>query len=674
MRNISTIVKSYYDTAAVPVTAAEAIAHAAVDDDRRSMPNWAFAVAAATIVIVLLGGLSFLLSGSDGLVEPAGPGLETTVPTPVDNIANAMLVTPPIDVEWTLEATLDDWLTEPVLVNREILAIRKGIEGEGLAEGVMETTGELWKSSDGVTWIHVEDSDERTTPPTRDSTSGGAVVVEYHVDPMSYDSASGVADRLVATSDGSTWREINLRPFQDHWIPRAADGVLGWFVYSPPRANTEHSSSPWSSNLGLWYTPDTEVWFEVTDLGPLDSLGSVGAVGVMDMAIVVRDDDAFVFAHTAENVGFGVFGQPKTEIWRLELANYPTEGSLTTTPMTVSGEWNPILATTHAKTSPPAAMCPAGTNPDAPGPQNQDRPGPPQWANQAAVFDRHTGRVVYVDDVAETWTFDVCTNTWQKMTPEQVPFAAGDWYIRGELVYDVDSDRTISFGDGVIAVYNAATNTWTQRDKPPEYDAVPGRGAIYDPVSGLVIVQTSNVGLVAYDVDTDEWTRVGTVRCAPFQEYDPDTGEWTPAEPVDCFPNLVGYDAATDRLVLVGFQTDGMLVDARSGKTSGLDVDGSLAGGAFGRFYYATSSDTVKVQSGGDICQLDATNPDGRTCITPPIGSHDFFEAMVGDPINHRIVLISSYCCGMNGESSDDVWAIDFDASEWTELLARSNQ
>jgi len=336
--------------------------------------------------------------------------------------------------------------------------------------------------------------------------------------------------------------------------------------------------------------------------------------------------------------------------------------------------WNPILASTRAKTSPPAAMCPAGTNPDAPGPEDQDRPGRPPWNNQAAVFDRHTGRVVYVDDVAETWTFDVCNNIWQKMTPEQVPFAAGDWYIRGELVYDVDSDRTISFGDGVIAVYNASTNTWTQRDKPPEYLARPSLGAIYDPVSGLVIVQMPNVGLVAYNVDTDEWTRVGTVRCAPYQEYDPNTGEWTPAEPVDCFPNLVGYDAATDRLVLLRFQADGLLVDARSGKTSVLDVDGSLAGGGFGRFYYATSSDTVKFQSGGDICQLDATNPDGKTCITHPVGPRDVFEAMVGDPINHRIVLISSYCCGMNGETSDDVWAIDFDASEWTELLARSNK
>lgn len=660
MRDISTIVKSYYDTAVVPVTAAEAIAHTAVDDDRRSVPNWAFAVAAATIVIVLLGGLSFLLGGSDEFVEPAGPGLETTVPTPVDNIAAAILVTPPIDVEWTLEATLDDWLTEPVLVNGEILAIRKGIEGEGLAEGVIETTGELWKSSDGVTWFHVEDSDELATPPTRYSTSGGAVVVEYHVDPMSYDSTSGVADGLVATGDGSTWREINLRPFQDDWIPRVADGVLGWFVYSPPRANTESSSIPRSSNLGLWYTPDTEVWFEATNLGPLDSLGDVGTVGVMDMAIVVRDDDAFVFAHTAENVGFGVFGQPKTEIWRLELANYPNEGSLTTTSMTVSGEWNPILATTEASQTPPAATCPAGSDPNSLGPIAQNRPRLAGYtSNQSAVFDRRAGKVIHIDGMGETWAFDVCTNTWDQLHPEVDTrgLTVGVSLSGGELVYDADSDATLLFRKGVVLVYDTAGNTWVVQQAPAKtYDILyPGLGAIYDPISGLVVLQTAAHGIIAYDVDTNAWTEIGTL-AGNYPDF------------------LIGYSAVGDRLYFLAFQNDGVAVDPRTGDTVSLRAPvGGVAGG-FGAFEYAASTDTAFVFADG-VCRLDPTSLNwtctGKPDIPRPVQN---FESMVGDPINNRLILFRGSCCGLYPTMHDDVWALDFDTGTWSLLLEDVNQ
>ena len=84
-------------------------------------------------------------------------------------------------------------------------------------------------------------------------------------------------------------------------------------------------SGPRHGNLGLWYTPDTETWFEVTDLGPLtndiyaDNIYTGGEVGVLDAAMVVRDTDILVYINIAKVFGF-LISDPHTEIWRLDLS------------------------------------------------------------------------------------------------------------------------------------------------------------------------------------------------------------------------------------------------------------------------------------------------------------------------------------------------------------------
>jgi hypothetical protein len=60
--------------------------------------------------------------------------------------------------------------------------------------------------------------------------------------------------------------------------------------------------------------------------------------------------------------------------------------------------------------------CPPGSTPDKPGPVDQARPS--EVSHLSMAFDRRAGRlvaVVDVDDAVETWTFDVCTNTWTRM-------------------------------------------------------------------------------------------------------------------------------------------------------------------------------------------------------------------------------------------------------------------
>ena len=75
----------------------------------------------------------------------------------------------------------------------------------------------------------------------------------------------------------------------------------------------------------------------------------------------------------------------------------------------------------------------------------------------AAAFDRGAGKIVYLTagGPRETWLFDVCTNTWQQMSPSGA--VTGD--LSGGLVYDVDSDRTIAFGGDSLAFYDAEITT-----------------------------------------------------------------------------------------------------------------------------------------------------------------------------------------------------------------------
>ncbi len=108
--------------------------------------------------------------------------------------------------------------------------------------------------------------------------------------------------------------------------------------------------------------------------------------------------------------------------------------------------------------------CPPGSTPDEPGPVDQARPFMPSQM----VFDRRAGKLVALSglsgpDIYETWTFDVCTNTWTRMRP--VPEIAGTG--RG-FVYDVDSDLTIMVSSsGDVWAYDLQADTWTMGQAEP---------------------------------------------------------------------------------------------------------------------------------------------------------------------------------------------------------------
>ncbi len=342
--------------------------------------------------------------------------------------------------------------------------------------------------------------------------------------------------------------------------------------------------------------------------------------------------------------------------------------------------WNPLLSATIARSAPAAATCPGGTDPNSPGRVDQERPSPGWPGDLAAVFDTHAGQIVYVDGVGETWTFDVCTNSWHEMNPTGRPT-----HMRGysAMVYDVDSDVTVAFAGGRTWAYDANSNTWTKgRTEQPDWDF--SLGAVYDPVSGLIITSKPSLAeaadpdrwdLWAYDVDTDEWTLLGPV---PIDRTTPCCTQ------ID----LLGYSPKLDRLILVTpSEYSTILIDPRSGETTLVATDSPIVDLIWPSDVYGLSNDTVYVYEGiyrsaGGPYAFTACGFDAGTltwpCVVSPSDPPDryrWFATIVEDPINERLLFINGSVVVFSsegGDDSDDVWAIDLDTGEWTRLLALS--
>lgn len=354
----------------------------------------------------------------------------------------------------------------------------------------------------------------------------------------------------------------------------------------------------------------------------------------------------------------------------------PATTTAATTPPTVP-QWNPILATTQARTVPVPATCPPGSDPNRPGPIGQGRPtGSGELL--AAAFDNRTGNIMLVDDSGGTWRFDVCSNTWAAL--ESTGAVTGN--IGGGLVYDADSDVTVVLEEDEVFVYNADSSTWTRFDN----EAMDGEGAVYgsvyDPVSGLIItgrwVGESVIEAWAYDVDSNNWTLLGNLGTQgvddPWQ-YD-----------------LLGYSANLDRLILtptgVSTQKHTVLVDPRTGERTIVRTETPAITYGWPKAQFGRAGDTIFV-AGIDwvegvsdnvfhdsICGLDVDSGSWTRCFTGPARTgyeaYNWFDAMVGDPVNNRLVLINGVYGTFGSHRTDHVWAIDLETGALSELLAPS--
>jgi hypothetical protein len=245
------------------------------------------------------------------------------------------------------------------------------------------------------------------------------------------------------------------------------------------------------------------------------------------------------------------------------------------------------------------------------------------------AFDRQSGRVVMVERRASgsiTWTFDVCTSTWQRMLPATEPGVLS-------IVYDVDSDLTVGLDpEGTAWAYDVGSNRWTDRGSVPLIHLV-----AYDPVSGLVVGWEAIERMWAYDVET---------------------GEATPVPQGDVIPpqigtKLVAYEVSSDRFVLYfrrgAERATTWLFDPREGSWVEERVEapvmefmwGDLVSG--GEIVYDEAADmTVILSDGIAIAHEPAAEGWERLNLDPNLPHSSlsgFRHSLVYDALNGRVLV-----------------------------------
>jgi hypothetical protein len=299
--------------------------------------------------------------------------------------------------------------------------------------------------------------------------------------------------------------------------------------------------------------------------------------------------------------------------------------------------------------------CPPGSTPDEPGPADQARPVQPS----AIAFDRRAGRLVALarsdwnDYIVETWTFDVCANTWTRMNPDHEP--PGLWPpggAPGQLVFDVDSDVTILVASGKVWVYDFQANTWTEQGVAPTGATL----CAFDPLSGRVVAASDAdpIELWNYDVETDTWAPIRqTNRLGPLGY------------------GAYAYDASADRIIgfTRGVPDETRLLDIRTGTWSSGAEPPDLRSGLWTRdlpvIAYDEAAERTVFGSAARLAAYDATADRWEVLIEA-----DFPDSVpllrVYDPVNRRLV---GWGQGGGGIMDGAVVAFDLQTRQWTVLL-----
>jgi hypothetical protein len=322
----------------------------------------------------------------------------------------------------------------------------------------------------------------------------------------------------------------------------------------------------------------------------------------------------------------------------------------------------------------PVPTCPPGSTPDEPGPVDQARPTGLTIVLPSLTVDRRAGKLVALTgfDIVETWTFDLCRNTWTRMHPNREPPQG-----TGQLVYDVDSDVAIANDGTRLWAYDLGANTWTEKGPIPPFVHFEYL-LFYDPISGHVVAWGKDGGddslgleLWSYEVETDTWT--------PIPQGEPPV--------VGPHYEFFAYDASVDRLVAYAnawkpwdgdwhFEARTWLFDLRTGTWSGTGAVTppgftQRCWGCVPAIAYDDAAQRTVLLGQGHAAAYDATADrweilyEGSTaedCGTRPECRQG--AQMVYDPVNERLVVYS--------DSDGDWLAFDTRTREWTVLLEAS--
>jgi hypothetical protein len=335
-----------------------------------------------------------------------------------------------------------------------------------------------------------------------------------------------------------------------------------------------------------------------------------------------------------------------------------------------------VMTTQHGGESVPAApgasmgtlaVCPPDATPDQPGPVDQARP--PHGQPVAAAFDRAAGKIVYlavVDELRETWLFDVCTNTWSLAQQGADPGA-----VVGAAIYDPVAERTILVDHEAVWSYHLPTNTWAERQPPEPGDML---RLAFDSGGGHVVGLSLQYPypMWSYDAASDLWYAIEQ--------------KGAPVNRTFASHTLFTYEGHVGRLFAYGWNEGGYLFDDEAGtweptaKGPDFSFGGYISWG--GEIVYDEGVGRIVLSSDGHVIAYDATADGWETLFDPraadgSVGPARYPQGMHGrlvyDPVNERIVSVGGDARVAGTDTGwaprDDVWAFDAQTREWMELL-----
>jgi hypothetical protein len=280
----------------------------------------------------------------------------------------------------------------------------------------------------------------------------------------------------------------------------------------------------------------------------------------------------------------------------------------------------------------------------------------------------------------ETWTFDVCTNTWTQMHPATGPYLG----FMGMLAYDAAARRTILMGPfGGGWTYNLASDAWTMMASDT-WTARPG--TVYVPGGARLAYDSGAARVVALQFGSPRlmWSFDGVA--GTWEPVDQDQDVWP--DPEHNTQPLFAYDASVDRLVSY-YRGEVRLFDLRTGTWSpprATSPPFGYGGGYYslgGEIAYDEAAQRTVLFNMGQVIAYDAAADRWETLYGPPSDGCGIrpecrnLHSMVYDPVNERLVVYGGNVHtgavdpGWWGPS-DDVLAFDTRTREWTVLLAAS--